>query len=192
MADSAGVPTSAATEAEKPWAIATAAAAERHGLCVTALTALDDVVQAVGCAAVDSKLKTARDSTGQTLVAFEHSLRRLLKCPQGESVVGGGVVHGHLLPSWPPLRPAAASSAFAQLLFHIEQRLLLAHTGASRSVSGRMRHQLPWKLRFETLDRLERSPLLWWNATAQCRHACMHACAQCDQAWRLVASRVYR
>ena len=78
---------------------------------------------------MDSKLKTAKTTTGQTLVTFETALRRMAKERQHRDGAGT-VVHSALLPSWPPLRQAAAPEAFAALLFHLEQRLQLAHTGA--------------------------------------------------------------
>jgi hypothetical protein len=106
-------------------------------MAVMTPVALDDTLRAVGTALVDSKLKGAKMTTGQMLVAFEQTLRHVLKASGASAGQSGGLaaraadmVHSQLVPSWSTLRGTSAPAALVQLLFHVEQRLLLAHTGA--------------------------------------------------------------
>ena len=128
----------AETPPEEPaWRLAVEAVAQRRLHTATHIAALDESLAAVASALVDTKLKAAKTSTGQTLVAFEHAMRRWLKDAIAKHGSCGGVgeevVQCQLLPSWPALRGASAPAALSQMLFHIEQRLLLAHTGMSHS-----------------------------------------------------------
>lgn len=92
-------------------------------------------------ALVDAKLKAASSNTGETLVMLESFLRSALREDPSRAPVtdkaGGGsrcehVVACSLLPSWPRLHAESTAAAVMRLLFALEQRLLLARSGALR------------------------------------------------------------
>ena len=112
------------------WPLALAAARSHFRGTLPAHAAVDALLYAAAATLVDSKLKTAKVTTGQMLVTFEQALRHMVKSAQQRGAAAGAPLHSALLPSWPPLRQAGAADAFAALLCHLEQRLFLAHTGA--------------------------------------------------------------
>jgi hypothetical protein len=140
----AGQEAVANADVEEFWGHGVGAVADRHQRCLTAAAAVQDMLRAVAAALVDAKLRTQTMTTGQTLVSIETSMHVLLHGTPGTQKdgkpVGGGLLEGGssqvlvdscLLPSWPPLQAASAGTTLVSLLVAMEQRLLLAHTGAN-------------------------------------------------------------
>ena len=127
-------------ERQRTWASCIAAIQQRHCHSATWLADRTGALQAIAASLVDCRFKSASGGAGQALMSLEHSLRhvarhkqQMLTAVERESSICCTVldrpVHCFVLPSWPALQVNSPGSAMAELLFFLQQRLYLAHTG---------------------------------------------------------------
>lgn len=128
------------TERQRAWASCISTVQQWHGHSSTWMAVRVHALCAIASSLVDSRFKSASGGAGHALMSLEHSLRRAMR-PKTVPVGDHGGSHDtmflerpvdcRILPSWPALQVNSASSAVAELLFFLQQRFQLAHTGKS-------------------------------------------------------------
>lgn len=128
-------------ERHRAWATCIAAIQERHCHSATWSAVRVDALQAIAASLVDCRFKSTSGGAGQALMSLEHSLRHAVRpkqSPASENESSFNLmfldrpVDCCVLPSWPALQVNSAGSAVAELLFLLQQRFHLAHTGTAR------------------------------------------------------------
>eukprot|EP00892_Ulva_mutabilis_P006373 jgi/Ulvmu1/4107/UM019_0086.1 len=100
-----------------------------------------EALQAIATSLVDCRFKATSGGAGQALMNLEQCLRYAMRqshqLPATADCEGGTTatpldrpVHCCVLPSWPALQVNSTGSAVAELLFFLQQRFHLAHTGS--------------------------------------------------------------
>lgn len=125
-------------ERQRAWVSCIAAIQKQHCHSATWLAVRVDALQAIAASLVDCRFKSTSGGAGQALMSLEHSLRHAVRPKQPaaadhetsyHSIFLDRPVDCCVLPSWPALQVNSAGSAVAELLFFLQQRFHLAHTG---------------------------------------------------------------